>query len=61
MPARIGVVGGGAAGLAVLKILSDTDELKNGDWIVTAFEKRDDIGGIWYANSLILLSLLHRL
>lgn len=58
MPLRIGVVGGGAAGLAVLKILNDTDEIKNGDWIVTAFEKRDNIGGIWYINLLLYLHVL---
>lgn len=54
MPVKIGVIGGGAAGLAILKILSDTDEVKNGDWLITAFEKRDDIGGIWYDKYYIL-------
>ncbi|GJJ15028.1 hypothetical protein Clacol_009301 [Clathrus columnatus] len=48
MPLKVGVIGGGAAGLAALKILKDTDEITNGDWVVTAFEQRDDIGGIWY-------------
>lgn len=45
--ARICVLGAGAAGLAMLKIIKDSDEFKKGFWSVDVFEVRDDIGGTW--------------
>ncbi|TFY73126.1 hypothetical protein EWM64_g10887, partial [Hericium alpestre] len=44
---RICIIGGGANGLATLKILADTPQVKDGRWSIVAFEERHDIGGIW--------------
>lgn len=44
---RICVVGAGAAGLAVLKILRDTEQFKSGHWKIDCFEDREDVGGTW--------------
>ncbi|EJC99304.1 FAD/NAD-binding domain-containing protein [Fomitiporia mediterranea MF3/22] len=44
---RICVVGAGAAGLAVLKIIKDSKEYKRGNLVIDSFEERDDIGGTW--------------
>ncbi|KAI1788634.1 FAD/NAD(P)-binding domain-containing protein [Ganoderma leucocontextum] len=44
---RICVIGGGASGLAALKILRDSQRFKDGLWTATAFEARDKIGGVW--------------
>ncbi|KAI8969411.1 FAD/NAD-P-binding domain-containing protein [Trametes punicea] len=41
------VVGAGPSGLAAVKIVKDSQQYKDGLWTVTAFEARDDIGGIW--------------
>lgn len=41
------ILGAGAAGLAVLKILKDSAEYKAGLWTIDAFEERDDVGGTW--------------
>jgi cation diffusion facilitator CzcD-associated flavoprotein CzcO len=41
------IVGAGPGGLSVLKIIKDTPQFKNGKWTVTAYEAREDIGGIW--------------
>ncbi|KAK0203588.1 FAD/NAD(P)-binding domain-containing protein [Desarmillaria ectypa] len=45
---RICIIGAGPSGLAVLKIIRDTEEFKTGIWLPTVFEARDKIGGIWY-------------
>ncbi|KAF8524339.1 FAD/NAD(P)-binding domain-containing protein [Hysterangium stoloniferum] len=45
---NICIIGGGAAGLATLKILQDTEEVQNGTWHMVAYEARDAIGGVWY-------------
>lgn len=47
-PLRICVIGGGAGGLAAVKILKDSKEFQSGFWSVDAYEARDDIGGIWF-------------
>lgn len=47
-PLRICVIGGGAGGLAAVKILKDSKEFQSGLWSVDAYEARDDIGGIWF-------------
>ena len=44
---KICVLGGGAAGLAVVKIIKDSIPFKSGLWTVDAFEEREDIGGTW--------------
>ena len=44
---RICVVGAGAAGLATLKIMKDSDEFKSGAWTIDVYEQRDDVGGTW--------------
>ena len=49
-PLRICVIGGGASGLAAVKIIKDTQQFKSGTWKVDAYEQRDDIGGIWYVH-----------
>ncbi|KAI0326143.1 FAD/NAD-P-binding domain-containing protein [Cubamyces sp. BRFM 1775] len=41
------VIGAGPAGLAAVKIIKDSQHHKDGLWTVTAFEARDEIGGIW--------------
>lgn len=45
---RICVIGGGAGGLAAVKILKDHKESQSGFWSVDAYEARDEIGGIWF-------------
>lgn len=42
------VIGGGAAGLAVLKVISESHLYKAGLWTVVAYEAREDVGGVWY-------------
>ena len=49
---RICVIGAGAAGLAVLKYLSQTSYIKTGSWSVVAYESRSRVGGVWYALSV---------
>ncbi|KAF4605132.1 hypothetical protein EYR40_003915 [Pleurotus pulmonarius] len=41
------IVGAGSAGLAMLKTLSDFPATRRGDWDVTLFEQRRNVGGIW--------------
>lgn len=41
------IVGGGAAGLACLKVILDTDQYKYGLWKPVLFESRDQVGGVW--------------
>jgi cation diffusion facilitator CzcD-associated flavoprotein CzcO len=45
--ARICIIGGGAAGLAALKIFQETVEHQAGLWELVAFEARDKLGGVW--------------
>jgi len=49
---RICVIGAGAAGLALLKYLSQTSYFKTGSWSVIAYESRSKVGGIWCALSV---------
>ncbi|KAM6503609.1 FAD/NAD-P-binding domain containing protein [Amanita muscaria] len=44
---RICIIGAGPSGLAVLKIIKDTQQYKSGLWEPVAFEARENIGGIW--------------
>jgi cation diffusion facilitator CzcD-associated flavoprotein CzcO len=44
---RICVIGGGPAGLAVLKIIADSPPFQAGQWTVDPFEARENVGGIW--------------
>ncbi|KAL1698851.1 hypothetical protein EV121DRAFT_296750 [Schizophyllum commune] len=46
-PKNIAIIGAGASGLAVLKAVLDAPQFKSGQWKVTLYEARDDIGGIW--------------
>lgn len=48
-PKSIAVVGGGTAGIAMLKALADVPEHTRRNWTIDLFEKREDLGGIWYA------------
>jgi cation diffusion facilitator CzcD-associated flavoprotein CzcO len=41
------IIGAGAAGLALLRVLSSTAAFASGHWRLTALEARDDVGGIW--------------
>jgi cation diffusion facilitator CzcD-associated flavoprotein CzcO len=47
MPLRLLIIGGGAAGLACLQAVLETDEYGSGQWSVSSIEERGDIGGIW--------------
>ncbi|ESK89651.1 flavin-containing monooxygenase [Moniliophthora roreri MCA 2997] len=47
MARRIMIVGAGPAGLAALKVLLETPQVKSGHWIVNSFEAREKVGGIW--------------
>ncbi|KAG9219799.1 hypothetical protein CCMSSC00406_0008176 [Pleurotus cornucopiae] len=44
---RICVIGAGAGGLAALKAIVEAPQHKAGEWKVTAFEARNEVGGIW--------------
>ncbi|KAL4067704.1 hypothetical protein V8B97DRAFT_1866203 [Scleroderma yunnanense] len=44
---RICIIGAGPSGLAALKVLSESTYCRSGTWTVTAFEAREDVGGIW--------------
>ncbi|KLO13327.1 FAD/NAD(P)-binding domain-containing protein [Schizopora paradoxa] len=44
---KICVIGGGAAGLAALKVIKDSHQFQSGNWDVFAFESRQDVGGVW--------------
>ncbi|EJT99658.1 FAD/NADP-binding domain-containing protein [Dacryopinax primogenitus] len=44
---RIAVLGGGAAGLAVLKVLLELPQVRDKSWHVVCYEAREDIGGVW--------------
>lgn len=43
MPLRVGIIGGGGAGLAALKVLKESPDV----FQAVLFEERDGIGGIW--------------
>ena len=45
----IAIVGGGSAGLAVLKVLLDVEHETGADWDIVLYEQRRDVGGVWYA------------
>ncbi|KZS96325.1 FAD/NAD(P)-binding domain-containing protein [Sistotremastrum niveocremeum HHB9708] len=51
MKLSICIIGGGAGGLAALKVLKESEEYERGLWDITVYEARDDIGGIWYVFS----------
>ncbi|KAK7032600.1 monooxygenase [Paramarasmius palmivorus] len=44
---RIATIGAGPAGLAALKVLLDTNQVRSGKWVVKSFEAREKVGGIW--------------
>ena len=45
---RIAIVGGGTAGLTMLKTLvTELPSETRQDWEIVLFEQRDDVGGIW--------------
>ncbi|KAI0642638.1 FAD/NAD-P-binding domain-containing protein [Trametes meyenii] len=44
---RICVIGAGPSGLGAVKVIKDAPEFKAGKWVVTAFESRGEIGGVW--------------
>ncbi|KIK68500.1 hypothetical protein GYMLUDRAFT_54123 [Collybiopsis luxurians FD-317 M1] len=46
-PLKFCIVGGGPAGLAALKIVLDTPQFQNGEWVVTVYEARSQVGGVW--------------
>ena len=48
-PLRICIIGAGAAGLSALKIIKDSEMFQAGACTAVAFEAREDIGGVWYA------------
>jgi heterodisulfide reductase subunit A-like polyferredoxin len=41
------IIGGGSAGLSVLKTLLDLPKEIRGNWEISLYEQRHDIGGIW--------------
>ncbi|KZO90653.1 FAD/NAD(P)-binding domain-containing protein [Calocera viscosa TUFC12733] len=45
---RIAVIGAGAAGLAVLKVLLELPQVREREWHVVCYEARDDVGGVWH-------------
>lgn len=45
---RICIIGGGAAGLAILKIFQEMSEFQAGLWEMVAFEARNELGGVWW-------------
>ncbi|KAI0918604.1 hypothetical protein AcV5_002551 [Taiwanofungus camphoratus] len=44
---HICIIGAGAAGLAALKVITDTIQYKEGLWKPIAFEEREKVGGVW--------------
>ncbi|KAG1812143.1 uncharacterized protein BJ212DRAFT_1465252 [Suillus subaureus] len=44
---RICIIGAGPAGLAALKVISETAYFKSGKWSVIAYETREKVGGVW--------------
>lgn len=49
---RICVIGAGANGLAVLKVFADSPRVQSGDWVISCYEEREDVGGIWCVDHL---------
>ncbi|KAI0261644.1 hypothetical protein BC834DRAFT_925444 [Gloeopeniophorella convolvens] len=47
-PKRICVIGAGANGLATLKVLAEAPQVQSGEWVLVAYEERENVGGIWY-------------
>lgn len=43
----VAIIGAGSAGLAALKTFLDLPDDVRGNWDVTLFEQRRDVGGIW--------------
>jgi len=60
MDKTICIVGAGPVGLAALKSVLDSPQYKAGHWKPSAFESRDDIGGVWYILELIILPTIQR-
>lgn len=56
---RVGIIGGGASGLAQLKQLLDAfarpEVKKRSELQVVLFEKQSEVGGVWYVPSLIIM------
>ena len=47
----VAIVGAGSAGLAALKTFLDLPENVRGNWNITLYEQRRDVGGIWWATN----------
>jgi hypothetical protein len=41
------IIGAGASGLAALKVITDTPQVRQGLWNVVLYESREDVGGVW--------------
>src|SRR5258707_4040864 len=51
---RVAIVGAGPSGISALKaFITGLPEEARRTWQIVVFEKRDDIGGIWYDSSII--------
>ncbi|KAF8345290.1 hypothetical protein F5887DRAFT_967593 [Amanita rubescens] len=44
---KICIIGAGSAGLVALKVLKDSRQYKDGLWLPSVFEARQDVGGVW--------------
>ena len=44
----IAIIGAGSSGLSSLKTFLDVAESKEQDWELVVFERREDVGGVWY-------------
>ena len=51
----IAIVGAGSSGLSSLKTFLDVAESKEQDWELVVFERREDVGGIWYICTLYMI------
>ena len=44
----IAIIGAGSSGLSSLKTFLDVAESASQNWELVVFEKREDVGGVWY-------------
>ena len=47
-PKSIAIIGAGSSGLSSLKTFIDVSESTGQNWEIVVFERREDVGGIWY-------------
>ena len=47
----VAIVGAGSAGLAALKTILDLTEETIANWDIVLYEKRWDVGGVWYCDT----------